>query len=235
MRRLFGVFPYGVPYIGSVESLGRLERADLMLARDRFLNPNNATLAIIGGVDSSRVMKVLRQRLGNWRKSEGIAPSTFRQPLAPDAATLIVNAPGDESAEIRVATRGLSRSDRNTASANILAGVARQRWLALIPELARAPFFVRHEPRRLPGVFIMGATVNNNIAAKTLAAAKTVLRSLVTTPATAAELEQARGEAVVVATKALSQSDGMATAWLDIDTYHLGSIEEQLKTLRSVT
>jgi hypothetical protein len=155
--------------------------------------------------------------------------------LAPDAATLIVNAPGDESAEIRVATRGLSRADRNAASANILAGVARQRWLALIPELARAPFFVRHEPRQLPGVFIMGATVNNNIAAKTLAAAKTVLRSLVTTPATAAELEQARGEAVVVATKALSQSDGMATAWLDIDTYHLGSIEEQLKTLRSVT
>src|SRR5687767_4563027 len=48
--RLFGEFPYGRPQTGSAESLVRVDRADLLLARDRFLNPNNATIAIIGGV-----------------------------------------------------------------------------------------------------------------------------------------------------------------------------------------
>src|SRR6185295_4122066 len=39
--RLFGDFPYGRPYGGSVESLERIDRPDLMLVRERFLNANN--------------------------------------------------------------------------------------------------------------------------------------------------------------------------------------------------
>src|SRR5258705_12128156 len=38
--RLFGDFPYGRPSSGSAEDLGRIERADLMYARERFLNSN---------------------------------------------------------------------------------------------------------------------------------------------------------------------------------------------------
>jgi zinc protease len=56
--RLFGDFPYGQPYSGSTESIARVERADLMLARDRFLNPNNATLVVSGGI--LRLRKVAR-------------------------------------------------------------------------------------------------------------------------------------------------------------------------------
>ena len=59
-----------------------LTDADLMLARERFLNSNNATLAIIGGVTKTRAMRALRQILGPWRKSEQIVPTTFRQPTA---------------------------------------------------------------------------------------------------------------------------------------------------------
>src|SRR5882672_7097078 len=101
--RLFGDFPYGRPYGGSVESLERVDRPDLMLARDRFLNPNNSTLTIIGGIQSKRAMRALRQLLGVWRKSEQLVPATFRQASAPDARTLIVNAPADQSVEVRLA------------------------------------------------------------------------------------------------------------------------------------
>ena len=52
--RLFGDFPYGRPSGGTPEDLARVERADLMLARDRFLNSNNATLAIVGGVQKAQ-------------------------------------------------------------------------------------------------------------------------------------------------------------------------------------
>src|SRR6185369_5497095 len=65
--RLFGDFPYGRPAAGSSEDVARVDRADLMLARDRFLNSNNATLAVVGGVTKPRAMKTLRQLLGPWR------------------------------------------------------------------------------------------------------------------------------------------------------------------------
>lgn len=232
--RLFGEFPYGQPHAGTAESIGRVDRADLMLARDRFLNPNNATLAIAGGVQPSRVMRTLRQLLGIWRKSERIIPATFRQPLPPDARTLVINVPSDESVEIRLATRGLARSDRNAPVATVLAGVARQRWEKQMPELARGPLFVRHEARLLPGMFVMGATVKTAQASKALAAARAVLKSLVTVPVSAAELEQAKSEALVVANKALASSDGVADAWLDLDTYKLTTIADQMTDLENV-
>jgi len=55
--RLFGAFPYGHPIGGTIESLARIERADLLFARERFLNADNATLVVIGGIDKARVMR----------------------------------------------------------------------------------------------------------------------------------------------------------------------------------
>ncbi|HEY0726527.1 MAG TPA: insulinase family protein, partial [Pyrinomonadaceae bacterium] len=108
--RLFGDFPYGRLAGGSPEDLARVERADVMLAHERFLNSNNATLAIVGGVTRARAFRTVRQLLGPWRKTEKIVPTTFTQPKAVDPRTLIVNVAGPTT-EVRLAVRGLARSD----------------------------------------------------------------------------------------------------------------------------
>ncbi len=233
--RLFGDFPYGRPQTGSAESLGRVDRADLMHARERFLNSNNATLVVSGGVPKNRAMRALRQLLGPWRKSEQIVPTTFRQPEAPDVRTLIVNAPADQGAEVRLATRGVSRSDRDFATGVILAMVARKRWVTLSPELSRRPVFVRNEPHVLPGIFVMGAAVDSLLVGKTLKTAHDVLQSLVSGPVPAGELEEAKSEASAQFTKELETPDGTARAWLDIDTFGLPSISEQLAAFSAVS
>jgi zinc protease len=233
--RLFGDFPYGRPYGGSVESLERIERPDLMLARDRFLSPNNATLTVIGGIQSNRAMRALRQLLGAWRKSEQIVPATFRQPPTPDSRTLIVNSPADQSVEVRLALRGFSRQDADTPAAELLALLARQRWINKLPDLAKSPVSVRHDAYALPGMFVMGVSVDSLLAGKALVSAKEVMQSLASSPVTAAELEQARNEAVAAANKELSNADGIAAAWLDGDTYALPSVAERMRTLNAIT
>lgn len=233
--RLFGDFPYGRPVWGSVESLERIDRNDLLLARDRFLSPNNATLTIIGGIQSNRAMRALRQLLGVWHKNEQLALPTFRQPAAPDPRTLIVNAPADQSVEVRFAVRGFSRQDADTPAAAVLAVVARQRWTKLIPELAHSPVSVNHEAFTLPGMFVMGAGVDTLLAGKTLAAAKDVLRALATAPVTAAELAQAKNELATATNNQLSKPDGVAQAWVDGDTYGLPSLAERTRALSRVS
>lgn len=233
--RLFGDFPYGRPQAGSAESLGRVDRADLLLARDRFLNSNNATLVVSGGVPRSRAIRALRQLLGPWRKSEQIVPATFRQPEPPDVRTLIINAPADLSAEVRLATRGVSRSDRDFPTAVVLAIVARKRWELASPELTRRPVFVRNEPHVLPGMFVMGASVDSLLVGKTLKTAQDVLQSLATDPIPAAELEQAKSEASAQFTRELERPDGTAQAWLDIDTFGLASISQQIGAFSSIS
>jgi zinc protease len=233
--RLFGDFPYGRPYGGTVESLERVERGDLLLARERFLNPDNATLVIIGGVQPNRAVRALRQLLGIWRKSERVVPATFRQPAPADARTLIVKAPADQSVEVRLALRGFSRQDADAPVAALLAAVARQRWEKALPEIGRSPMFVRHDAYALPGMFVMGASVENLLAGKSLATAREVLQSFLTTPVTATELELVESEAVGTVNKELTSSDGIARAWLDAQTFQLPAPTEQLRTLSSIS
>ncbi|HAF13812.1 MAG TPA: hypothetical protein DHU55_18920 [Blastocatellia bacterium] len=233
--RLFGDFPYGRPYMGTIESLERVERGDLMLARDRFLNSNNSSLVIIGGVQPNRAMRALRQLLGPWRKGDQLVPATFRQPTAPDSRTLILNAPADQSVEVRLAVRGFAREDPDWAAATMLASVTLQRWEKLLPELARGPVFVRHEAFALPGRFVMGTTIDGLLAGKTLATGQEAIRSFASSPVTSSELEQAKGEMMALLNKELAKPEGVADAWLDVDTYGLPAIAEQIRSLSAVS
>ena len=232
--RLYGDFPYGRPAAGSPEDVARVDRADVMLTHERFLNSNNATLAIIGGVTKQRAMRTLRQLLGPWRKSEQIIPTTFRQPNPPDTRTLIVNVPGP-GVELRLAARGVSRSDTDYPIAMVLARVAQHRWQASTPELSKQPVFVRSNAYVLPGDFVMGATVNELTAADSLANAKKVLDSLMTTPATPDEIERAKNDVIGDAMTMLTKPDALPDPWLDADTYRLSAPQDQIALLRNVT
>ena len=233
--RLYGDdFPYGRPAAGSPEDVARVDRADLMQARDRFLNSNNATLAVIGGVTKQRAMKTVRQLLGPWRKSEQIVPTTFRQPPAADTRTLIVNVPGP-NVEIRLAARGVSRSDTDFHATEILARIAQHRWQASAPELSKQPVFARNDAYVLPGAFVMGATVNELTAVDSLAKARKILDSLMSTPATAAELERAITEVINELSVNVAKPDALPDPWLDAGTYRLSTPQDQIALLRAVT
>jgi zinc protease len=232
--RLFGDFPYGRPAAGSPEDVARVDRADLMLARDRFLNSNNATLAIIGGLPKARVMKTVRQLLGPWRKSEQIVPTTFRQPNPPDAKTLIVNVPGP-TVEVRLATRGVSKSDADSYAATVMARLAQHRWQATMPQLMKEPVFVKSDAHVLPGAFVMGAAVNSLTAVDALTNGRKVIDSLMNTPATPEEIERAKTEVINEMATASSKPEALPDPWLDADTYRLKDVQDQIALLRAVT
>jgi len=234
ITRLFGDFPYGHPVAGSPEDVARVDRADLMLARDRFLNSNNATLAIMGGLTKQRAMRVVRQLLGPWRKSEQIVPTTFRQPSPPDTRTLIVNAPGP-TVELRLAARGVSRTDTDFPIATVLARVAQHRWQAAAPELSKKPVFVRSDAYVLPGAFVMGAAVTDLTVADSLANARKVIDSLMKTPATPAELERAKSEIINELSAVVTKPEALPDPCLDADTYRLSAPQDQIALLRAVT
>src|SRR5689334_3175438 len=232
--RLFDDFPYGRLAGGTPEDLARVQRADLMLAQERFFNSNNATLTIVGGVTKARAIRTVRQLLGPWRKSETIVPTTFTQPKAPDSHTLIINVPGPTS-ELRLAVRGLARSDSDFAASIVMARLAQQRWQATAPELANQPLFVRSNGHVLPGSFVMGASVSTEKAADAVASARKVIESLITTQATPAELDRAKSEVVNEAVAAAAKVEAVPDPWLDADTYRLKDVQDQPSLLRAVT
>ena len=218
-KRLFGSFPYGNPAAGTVESLAKVERGDLMLAVERFLHSDNATLVAIGGVDRLRLMRDLRQLLGPWPKGDRTYPSTFRQPNPPDGRVLIVDVKEATNAEVRIAVRGLARSDRDALAASLLAQIARERWHTSKPDISNA--FVRHDAYLLPGVFVFGGSSPSSSAGKAISAAAEVMKALVQNGPTAAELDRARVAMTTEMSKLWASPDSLASAWLDSETYKL--------------
>jgi zinc protease len=220
--RLFGDFPYGRPSAGSPEDIARVDRADLMLARERFLNSNNATLAIVGAINQTRALRTLKQLFGGWRKSDQSIPSTFRAPKPPDGKILLVGTPSP-TAELRLAIRGFSRSDPDGLLSDVVAQIALNRWQAQTPNAGKTPVFVRSERYTLPGIFVLGAAVENKNVVKTIDTITRILDSLVATPVTAAELKQALDAVVVENAGTPRDLDSRPDRWLDKETYRLSS------------
>ncbi len=225
-QRLYGSYPYGRTIAGTPDSLARLDRADLLFARDRFLNPSNSMLVVIGGVEAPRALRAIRQLLGSWRKDVA-PPATFRQPEAPDARTLIVNAPGTETAEIRLAVRSVSRADRDLAATSLLAVLLRERWTTSLKEFQPASTFVRHEPHALNGTLLFGANVPAKSAAQSLEAARVILRNLAAAPLPAAALDQARRAAFAELNERRQAPSATADEWLDAASYNSTLAQEE--------
>ncbi|PYT03994.1 MAG: hypothetical protein DMF65_03050 [Acidobacteria bacterium] len=219
--RLFGTHPYGRTVRGTPESVARIERADLMLMRERFLNPDNTTLVIVGGFDPTTVKRTLRESLGGWRKGGVTVPATFRLPDPPDERTLVVNQPGTSNVELRLALRGLARTDRDAPAALVLASVVRERWLAALPELKDRAAFVRHDAYHAGGIFRMGASLRSPAeATKALEAARAILRDLSTNAPTAAELDSAKRAVAAALNQGAQNIEALAASWLDEHSYN---------------
>ncbi|HEX8129622.1 MAG TPA: insulinase family protein [Pyrinomonadaceae bacterium] len=231
--RLYRSYPYGRSLAGTPESLARIERPDMLLARERFINPNNSTLVLVGGVEAPRAMRAFRQFLGSWRKSDSIPPATFRQPDAPDARTLIVNLPGANEVEVRLAARGVSRTDPDRAAATVVAALLRERWATALKEWQPKSTFARHDAHNLSGIMLLGTTVPAGVAAQTLEAARTVVAGLDAAPVTNAELESARRAALAALNERRQRPEALADEWLDATTYNsaLGDDERALQAL----
>lgn len=225
LMRLFGNYPYGRVMAGTPESLARIERGDLLRARERFLNPNNSTLAITGGIDRARALRALRQLLGGWRRSDRLVPATFRQPEPPDARFLILNLAGAESAEVRLAVRGLARSDRDRAAADLLALIVRDRWRAGLA-LERANIFARHDAYNLSGAFVFGASVPTASAARALETGRSVITALAAAAPSIEEVERARTEINGLRNRAAAQPEWPAATLLDAETYRTAYADE---------
>jgi zinc protease len=211
--RLFGSYPYANPAQGTMETVAKIDRADLMLARERFLNAENATLAVIGGVEKARLTRALRQLLGPWQKGDRLVPATFRQPGSVDDRVLVIDQPGTNNAQIRLAVRGLARSDPDAAATQLLAHVANTRWRIAVPEISTTSY-VRAETNALSGILVFGATAAPASAGKAIAAAKEIMKALAESGPTEAEVPT-----LIMSPPRAPEEELLASAWLDAETY----------------
>jgi predicted Zn-dependent peptidase len=216
--RLLGTFPYGRPEEGTTDSLARIDFADILFAKERFLTADNATVAISGNFDRALAFRALRRYFGTWLKADRKVPATFKQPDAPEPAMQTLSLAGTDKKETRFAIRGLARNDRDLAAAYVLSRVLDARLKA-----EGAPnSFVRHEAHVLPGTMIIGFTAAENGREPTAA-------TLLAQPVTAEEF----GRAKIQAAADIRNRD-LADWWLDAETYKF-TVADDVRAFENVS
>jgi predicted Zn-dependent peptidase len=199
-----------------------------MFARERFLNPNNATLVVAGNVQSDRVMRTLRQLLGGWRKSDTIVPPTFRQPSAPDERIFVIEPANGENVEVRYGVRGVSKGTREELSAQILAAILQNR---LKSGDAAANFVVKSEANLLPGAVVISASVPYSGLKSALSSIRSEVAALTKTAPSAAEVSGAKAAVRAAIEGQPSSIDHVTERWLDSITYKAPELKERLAQL----
>lgn len=147
-KRLFGKFPYGRPALGSSESLATIDFADILLAKQKYLTADNATLAVSGNIKADLVLRAVKRFFGGWLKADKKIPSTFAQPDAPDTKTFLTKTETENTSELRYAFRGLARNDKDFAASQILTKILQNRLQSLKGQSA----MVHQETHFLPGI-----------------------------------------------------------------------------------
>ncbi|KXK00629.1 MAG: putative Zn-dependent peptidase [Acidobacteria bacterium OLB17] len=230
--KLFGTFPYGRPVDGTVESVSKIDFADLIDARERFLKADNASIAISGNIDRALTNRAVRRYFGAWQRSDRRIPSTFKQPDPPSPEITTVEWKGGTTAEARTAFRGIAVSDKLAPAAAVYARILEAKLRDRIPEMVAKGVFVRSEPHILPGEFVVGLSTDPNDIGKENGKINSpdLVAKTIAEPISDAEFAKALAAALDAARK----RDAM-DLWLDVDTYKTAEPKARLDAFAKVT
>ncbi|HEY0429736.1 MAG TPA: pitrilysin family protein [Pyrinomonadaceae bacterium] len=209
-KQLYGSYPYGRAPLGTSESVSKIDFADVLLAKQKFLTADNATLTISGNVKFDLIFRAARRYFGGWIKADKKVPATFTQPDAP--ASIGVTLDTDSSAEIAdmlIAIRSFARNDKDFYASQIL--------VKIMTSAVKNPsdYFVKSESYLLNGIFMIKGKTASEKSPKFQIGREV--------------FEKAKAEVLAE----LNQRN-LADFWLDGDTYKLAPVKDELNTAANI-
>lgn len=175
---LFGGHPYGAPLAGTIESVGRLEAADLSEFWARGARPDTACLVICGDVDPATVLPAVEREFGDWPAPREAAPPATPAPPAEAVRAgevLLFDRPGGRQTELRIGGAGIARGEVGEEAAlvmnAILGGLFSSRINLKLREEKGWTYGARTAllRRRRPGPFLLRTAVATEATAAAFA------------------------------------------------------------------
>jgi zinc protease len=114
-RVVFGDAPYGHPLSGTLESVARIKRDDIIKFHQTYYRPDNAVLIIGGDVTAAEGFRLAEKLFGDWQKPAAPLPVSLARDAAADAKprVVVVDKPDAGQAAVIVARAGISRRDQD--------------------------------------------------------------------------------------------------------------------------
>jgi len=191
LKAIYNTHPYGHSIDGTEKTLANITQGDVYDFFQRFYVANDSAAVVVGNISHERVMQVFKVLFGGWVKSQ-IVPATFRQPAQTAQLRLVkVDLPEASNIELRGGLIGVKRTDADFLITEVMARILANR-LKQAAESSSENFFVKAEPRVLPGPFFFSASANTDKAPEFSRRVTDTFASLASTEVPAEELAAAK-------------------------------------------
>ncbi|HEX2222728.1 MAG TPA: pitrilysin family protein, partial [Thermoanaerobaculia bacterium] len=123
-RALFGEHPYGLPAIGTPQSVSALQRDDFVRFHQERYVPNGAIVTVAGDVKPAEAFAKVERHFGAWKKgAEPKRPAMSAGKAAPARRILVVDKPDAVQTQIYVGQLGVSYTDPGMFNAMVYSSV----------------------------------------------------------------------------------------------------------------
>jgi zinc protease len=224
---VYDAHPYARPAEGTVESVGKLTRDDVVAFYRERVRPDTAVVAVVGAITVDEARQAIQRRLGGWK-----APSS-PPPVVPDA-------PAGPPPQERTITRDLTQATillgrqavRQTdpdyfplvVASYILGGGSASRLYGRVREEGGQAYAVYSYvgPARYGASFVVGAQTRTAEVPKVLETVRGELRRMTREPVTDRELDLAKSYLVGSFPFRLDTSSKVADFLVAIESQGLG-------------
>ena len=224
---LFGKGPYGVPMVGTPESVANIGIDHVRRYYGDHYIPNNTSVVVSGDIDPEQAVKLVEESLGNWQQgAEPPRPSVAAKPVESNRIYL-VDRPTAVQSEIRIGHAGVSRSSTDYFALSVmnalLGGIFNSRINLNLRERhgytygARSVFAFR----RSAGPFVVAAPVRNEVTTESVQEVLAELRRIRTGDVEDRELNDTKNYMMGVFPATVQTASDIAGRLLDIELYGL--------------
>jgi zinc protease len=224
---VYGAHPYGRPVEGTVESVGKLTRDDVVGFYRTYVRPDTAIVAVVGAITVAEARQAIQARLGGWSAPAGPAPSVAEAPAGPPVQAKQIARDLSQST-IVLGRQAIRQTDPDyfplVVASYVLGGGSASRLYGRVRDESGQAYSVYSyvSPARYGASFVIGAQTRTAEVPKVLDAIRAELSRMTREPVTERELDLAKAYLIGSFPFRLDTSSKVADFGVAIEAQALG-------------
>lgn len=227
---LFPNHPYGRSEEGSIETLSRIKRSDLVKFHQQFYGPSGMVITIVGAIEHQKAVDLVYRTLGDWENPIWVPPPII--PEVPNKKFFYdekISIPGKFQTDIIMGSYGPQRTSKEFLVAslgnNILGHFG---MMGRIGEAVREKSGLAYYAStalnawQSAGTWEITAGVNPNNIAKTIEIIQKEVFRFVSEPVSDEELADSKSNLIGLIPLSIESNAGVANAIIRMERYKLG-------------
>lgn len=227
---LFPNHPYGRSEEGSIETLRRIKRSDLIKFHQHFYGPSGMVITIVGAIEHQKAVDLVYRALGDWENPIWVPPPTIPEvPNRKFSYREHISIPGKLQTDIILGSYGPQRTSKEFLIASLGNNILGQfGMMGRIGEAVREKSGLAYYAStalnawQMAGTWEITAGVNPSNIEKTIEIIQKEISRFVSEPVSDLELADSKSNLIGLIPLSIESNAGVANAIIRIERYKLG-------------